>query len=258
MPINRTLWQSTLNSGWVPAWPCPRCGSAALEMEKDSLRTAADATSAQNRNERDYDDMQETGRFVCLLRCMRTYCKEVCAVSGNYQEAEGETDHGSVTYDACRPTSITPPPPMIQIPRACPPGVTAEATAAFSLFWSDYAACLNRIRNALELILDDLKVPRTVTDKVKKKKHRLSLHNRIEKLKKKRPKLTDICNRMMAVKHLGNAGSHPGVAVTDADVFDGFNILEWVLQDMYSEHSGELARAVKEINKREGPRKKKD
>jgi Domain of unknown function (DUF4145) len=146
---------------------------------------------------------------------------------------------------------------MISIPRACPKGVREEVVAAFSLYWIDLAASLNRIRNALELVLDDLKVPKSTLDKVKKKRNRLNLHNRINILKKKRPKLEIICERMMAVKHLGNAGSHPGVPVFADDVFDGFDILERVLEDMYSEHPGELARAVKQINQRKGPRKPK-
>ena len=40
------------------------------------------------------------------------------------------------------------------------------------------------------------------------------------------------------------------------DVFDGFDILEWVLQDMYYPHAGVLARTVKQINRRR-PRKPK-
>ena len=59
-----------------------------------------------------------------------------------------------------------------------------------------------------------------------------------------------------AVKHLGNAGSHPGIKVTDDDVFDGFDILERVLQDMYSDDSSELSRTVTQINMKKGPRKK--
>jgi Tfp pilus assembly protein PilO len=146
---------------------------------------------------------------------------------------------------------------MIQIPRKCPAPVRAEVVAAFSLYWNDRAASLNRIRNALELVLDDLKIPKSSVDKIKKKKNRLSLHNRIEKLKRMRPNLKEICERMMAVKHLGNAGSHSGVVVNHADVFDGFDILEWVLRDMYSEHPRMLLSAVRQIDRRKGPRKPK-
>lgn len=83
----------------------------------------------------------------------------------------------------------------------------------------------------------------------------MSLHARIEKLEKKRPKLKDICNRMLAVKHLGNAGSHPGDVVEVEDVFDGFDILERVLHDTYSDHESALAKMVNQINRRKGPRK---
>jgi Domain of unknown function (DUF4145) len=84
----------------------------------------------------------------------------------------------------------------------------------------------------------------------------MGLHERIEKLEQDKPKLKQICHRMMAVKHLGNAGSHPGVEVDAKDVFDGFDILERVLFDMYSGNESELAKTVAQINKRKGPRKK--
>jgi hypothetical protein len=144
---------------------------------------------------------------------------------------------------------------MIVIPNDCPKEIKQEVTAAFALFWNDNSACLNRIRNALELILTDLKVPRTkITSK--NKRVRYSLHERIEILEGKKPKLKDICDRMMAVKHLGNAGSHPGDKVERKDVFDGFDILERVLRDMYSTTEGALTKMVRQINKRRGPRKK--
>jgi Domain of unknown function (DUF4145) len=259
MPINRDLWQSEISADHVPNWPCPGCGAASLLIVKDSFRTVLDGEGSRNWDQPDFDPVFDTGRFVCLLVCTKTGCGESCAVSGNYDIAEGYTEQGYPIYYATgRPTSITPPPPMILIPRACPDPVRAEVVAAFSLYWNDLASSLNRIRNALELVLDDLKIPKSTLDKVKKKKHRLSLHHRIVKLKQMRPRLKDICERMMAVKHLGNAGSHPGVKVEAADVFDGFNILERVLQDMYSEDPGELARAVRQINRRKGPRKARD
>jgi hypothetical protein len=82
----------------------------------------------------------------------------------------------------------------------------------------------------------------------------VTLHKRIENLQATRPKLKELCDQMMAVKHLGNAGSHPGIQVRDTDVFDALDILERILQDTYSGHPGQLARAVKQINKRKGPR----
>jgi Domain of unknown function (DUF4145) len=248
MPIDRNLWKRWLTPLWVPAWPCPRCRGS-LSLLKETFREAHDAATVRHRHRRSFDPESYTGRFACLLQCTRTDCQEVCAVSGEYVTEMDEDGY----YSSCRPQSISPPPPMIQIPENCPEAIRQEVVAAFTLYWCDYASCLNRIRNALELLLTDLKVSRTMLN-ASKKKVRLSLHQRIELLEKKRPKLKDICERMMAVKHLGNAGSHPGIVVERNDVFDGFDILERVLYDTYSDHESELAKAVKQINKRKRPR----
>jgi hypothetical protein len=256
MSINRALWESPLNKTHVPRWPCPRCGAAALAIVKDSFHTAFDAETVRARQlDRDYPSEGETGRFVCLLQCGAQGCKETCAVAGDYDTWAVDVDQGYDEFSSCTPISITPPPPVIQIPEECPEAVKQEVVAAFMLHWSDYASCLNRIRNALELLLTDLKVPRSTVNKYKKRVE-IKLHARIEILQRKKPKLRSICTRMMAVKHLGNAGSHSGVEVERKDVFDGFDILERVLHDMYSMTDGELAKMVRQINKRKGPRKK--
>jgi hypothetical protein len=252
MAIDRELWEMTINGIWVPQWPCPECGATSLSVVKDSLRTSVDATTARHEKDRDFEEEYETGRFVCLLQCSR--CKESCSVSGDYDMGIADTDEGNYTYSRGSPKSVTPALPVIRIPARCPQPIKEEVIAAFKLQWDDYASCLNRIRNALELILNDLGIPRAKVNK-KKKRIRLPLHSRIKQLEESRPKLKNICDRMMAVKHLGNAGSHAGVKVNRNDVFDGFDILERVLDDMYTNSQGEMAKMVSEINKRGGPRK---
>lgn len=272
MPIVRALWQEELSAEHVPDWPCPGCGAATLTMVKDSFHTIVDRRTVEGREDESWEHEFTTGRFVCLLECSKPNCHESCAVAGNHDVTQAHDQFGGRLYATAKPKSIIPPPPMILIPGMCPDDVRDEVVAAFSLFWNDYAASLNRVRNALELLLNNLGAKRgimtTKTPKPgslppaagaappKKKLFSLTLHQRIERLAKDKPKLIEICDRMMAVKHLGNAGSHPGTMVTIDDVFDGFDILERVLQDMYSEHPGELARAVQQINKRGGPRKK--
>jgi hypothetical protein len=214
---------------------------------------AHDGATERHYRLRGFDPESSTGRFVCLLRCPRTECQEACAVSGDTVTDCDEDGY----YVAGRPKSVTPPLPIVQIPDECPEPVCDEIQAAFTLFWCDNAACLNRVRNALELLLDDLKIPRGKNDHTAGKRRRLQLHQRIERLEAKRPKLKAICDRMMAVKHLGNAGSHAGEKVQQKDVYDGFDILERVLHDMYSDHETELAKMVAQINRRKGPRKEK-
>jgi len=162
---------------------------------------------------------------------------------------------GEETYDNYFvPTAFHTAPALIRVPANCPVGILVEVRSAFSLFWCDFASCLNRIRNAIELLLNEMGVKRYGI-KGDGKRARMSLDNRIGFLRSKEAKLGDLCDRLLAVKHLGNAGSHPG-NVKKEDVFDGFDILEHVLLEKYENPHSQLSHMVKQINKRKGPRKK--
>jgi Domain of unknown function (DUF4145) len=250
MTVDRKVWQFEISEKYVPDWPCPGCGSTSLKLVEGSFHAVSDGNSQRHSHHPDWEWEFDTGRFVCLLQCSKPTCKESCAVSGNYSVTVDQDEGG---YPGGKPSSIVPPPPIIAIPKKCPEPVRQEIAAAFSLFWCDEAACLNRVRNALELLLTELKVPNSKVNNNKRVRH--SLHTRIELLETKRPKLKDICEQMMAVKHLGNAGSHAGKSVAVEDVLDGFDILERVLHDMFSDADSRLAKTVKQINKRKGPRR---
>ncbi len=253
MAIDRVLWQSPILLDHVPNWPCPHCNAASLTMEKDSFRTVFDGTTHRNWNDPHFEAIFATGHFVCLLSCTKTGCKHSCAVAGNFITGEAG-EYGEELYSIGQPTAITPPPHMIRIPKSCPDNIRSELLAAFGLFWPDHASSLNRIRNAIELLLTAIGVKRK-TKNANGKLKTISLDSRIEILRSKNANMTDMCNRLLAVKHLGNAGSHPGNVHID-DVFDGLEILEQVLDDTYSKQVSVLAKMVKQINHRKGPRKK--
>lgn len=254
MPINRQIWQSGIRVDLVPNWPCPKCGAASLSVVENSFNTIPDSKSTLNRNHEDYEAVFETGRFVCLLKCSKAKCEETCAVSGNYGMTEDHDESSYTTYATGYPKSITPPPQMIHIPPACPMKIKKEVKAAFRLYWLDHSSALNRIRNAIELLLTEMGVKR-YGEKRGGGRMRLSLGSRLEVLRSKRTDMSNLCERLLAIKHLGNAGSHPGDVHVD-DVFDGFDILEHVLTETYTNHASELAKMVKQINQRKGPRKK--
>ena len=253
MAINRRVWDEALWDGHVPKWPCPGCGHLSLRMKEKSFITIDDGTTSREGHRDDFEPEFVSGRFVCLLQCQESDCRESCSVSGNFSMRRDPTDDS--LDEVGRPISISPPPPMIDIPKKCPETVNAEIVAAFSSYWGDLSACLNHIRSALELLLDNLRVPRRRRGKNGKLSQR-TLHDRIDRLKEIHPKMGEICDRMKAVKHLGNAGSHPSGEISKEDVFDAFDILEKVLEDLYSDHLDLLAEKVKQINKRRGPSKR--
>jgi hypothetical protein len=254
--VDRNLWEASIYGDHVPAWPCPKCGVPGLRIVNESFCSVENRKTGGRQFHVDDDTTWfGTGRFVCVLQCERGACGEICSVAGDFVINYVDFQEGDSLHPGCTPRVIAPGPQVIKTPKRCPDKVKAEIDASFLLHWSDHASCLNRIRNALELLLTEMKIPKTTIDKHRSRKL-LNLHDRIIALERRKPGLKPLCDRMMAVKHLGNAGSHAGEKVKREDVFDGFDILERVLHDMYSTTDGELSKMVREINKRKGPRKK--
>jgi hypothetical protein len=82
---------------------------------------------------------------------------------------------------------------------------------------------------------------------------RISLHERIGILKLRAASVVDA---LLAIKWVGNAGSHLGQLTRD-DVFDAFDILETVLDDLFVRNRATTQKLIRDINKRKGPRTKR-
>ena len=78
--------------------------------------------------------------------------------------------------------------------------------------------------------------------------HRLTLHSRIEDFAK-----TDAENGaiLLAIKWLGNSGSHPG-GLTRDDVLDAFDMIEYVLEDRFGTTKKDLMAKVAAVNAKKG------
>jgi hypothetical protein len=252
MPVQRDLWVGKFTDDGQPAWPCPRCGLGSLRLKEGTLATMQKAESRQMDEVYGSYVANSEGKFTCLMVCGSRPCGEPVAVAGDFYLTEPTGPKGPIEA-VYTPAFFSPAPALIRVPRDYPDQIRREVMAAFRLSWCDLGSCLNRIRTAIELLLNDMKV-RRYGKKTDGGRFRLPLDARINVLRSKRPDLAGLCDRLLAVKHLGNAGSHPG-EVHREDVFDGFDILEHVLLERYENPHGQLARVVKEINRRKGPRK---
>jgi hypothetical protein len=248
MPVDRAKWITPFRWGQQPAWPCPSCADGHLKGREDAAPVAGETAwskRAQGHPAWDVEDFR--GRFVALLTC--TVCSDVVALSGatalRYEQAEDDP-YNVETYYA--PLFFSPAPALFRISVKCIPEVRKELERAWTLFWVDRAACANRIRSCVELILTGERVKRYGTDK-KGARTRLSLHDRIESYRKREPGLAD---EMMAVKWLGNAGSHGAHELTIDGVFDGFDLLEHVLEEVYGARTKTLARIRRDLIRRRG------
>ncbi len=61
----------------------------------------------------------------------------------------------------CNVVAIAPAIHPIGIPSQCPHEVREQLISAFSIMWQDANASLNRVRTALELLMDHFSVSRT-------------------------------------------------------------------------------------------------
>ncbi|WP_285578159.1 DUF4145 domain-containing protein [Geothrix limicola] len=152
--------------------------------------------------------------------------------------------------DFFSPQICTPMPDMIVFPNKLPKEILSELRAAFSLFWLNRESCSGRIRVALECLMDHLGVPKRRKNK-NGKFTELTLHGRIEVYVTREPL---IGSQLMALKWLGNTGSHNG-SLNAADLLDAFEILEHALGEIIGRRSARVAELAKTLTKKHAPRK---
>lgn len=191
-------------------------------------------------------------RFTNLLEC--NSCQQVAAVAGRTSNFlhqyygpfdEVETDLATTLH----PEYISPAPLLFDLPVKTPEALSEEVRRAFSLIWSDHEACASRIRTCIELLLDDIKIPK-VEKTAKDKEIALSLHKRIEKYSVVDKESSDL---LLAVKWIGNAGSHSNTqGLERSDLLDVFEILDYVLEQNYVGQKKRLVKIAAAINAAKG------
>lgn len=161
-----------------------------------------------------------------------------------YDEETGEAVEFTDTNYS--PRIMHPAPPMIELPGKLSKEAKEHMTRAYELFWSDAGACANRLRIVVELLLDQLQIPRR-GPKGKHKNARLDLSDRIGLLKDLRPGHD---KALTALRIVGNTGSHEGV-VEFEELLDCFELLEDALIELLDRRRENLdAKAQRIIDRR--------
>jgi hypothetical protein len=251
MPIDRDLWQLPLTRFHAPRWPCPRCAKGHFVLQQKSVffRPSGDSYAYLEQDPGGRGNDLEL-RFSAMLQCDNSSCQETAAIVGVGKERSTYETGTFELYQEFYPKFISPSPNLFQIPTTTPPGIVHLAKSAFNLSWGDYEACLNRIRSCLELLLNELRIPRYRRKPGKRTLH--TLHKRIELSQAKASLLNPL---IMAAKHLGNAGSH-GRALSRNDVFDALDLLETITKTLFGGDK-KVRHLASQIVKNSGPIKRK-
>lgn len=247
-------------------WPCPSCITGRISLDRKTLTATPNAsTRLAEATWDEYDHRDSVGHFTCQWRCNNPQCKEVVHVSGktSWTEIGREDEHG-IPYpedvEAHEPLFMLPPLPLFPIPDKLSDGVKKALESGFALALADANAAANQLRRAVEGLMDQLRVQKWPKKKIKaatskaasnqpaKKRKPLSLHSRIEKLP---ARYTAIKEHLLAIKWLGNDGSHAS-GIDRKNMLIGYEIIEHCLERLYSDKEELIKKKIKAINKKEG------
>ncbi len=245
--MNRSLWNQNLSKDWCPAWPCPVCRKESVRLVPNSLMHKETVQSKRAHGHDDWDPDWIAHTFTAWAECKHQSCKQQFAIAGVGGVSLEETEEGDDWPYYFVPMACCPMPDMFDFPTKCPDIVKAELRAAFALFWSNQSACAGRIRVALECLMTHSGVQRRRRDK-NGKYFDLTLHARIDAFSKREP---NVGPHLMALKWLGNAGSHNGEVRKD-DLLDAFEIMEHALVEIVDRRSAKVAALAKKLTKKHG------
>jgi Domain of unknown function (DUF4145) len=147
--------------------------------------------------------------------------------------------------DYFSPRFCSPMPDIIDLPMKCSDPIKSELRSSFTLFWSNPAACASRIRVGLEQLMNHMGVPKRRKNSNGRYSD-LTLHARIDAFAAKE---ASIGNQLMALKWLGNTGSHDG-RVSRTDLLDAFEILEHALNEIFERRSARVSELAKKLIKK--------
>lgn len=210
--------------------------------------------SRRDRKHEDWDPTLIEEMFTVRLRCSKSGCIGEVALAGvgGLEEVYDADEDGSFTLEPrYYPRFAWPPLPVIGIPKRTPKSVKAELNRAFALHWADPGAAAGRVRVSLELLLDALGVQRRKRN-VNGRLADLSLHQRLLILSKAEP---EAGAQLMAVKWLGNSGSH-GTDVSRSDLLDALELVEHALAELIEKRSRRMAELAGKLSRKHAPKRR--
>lgn len=225
--FNREIFE--LLAGPFIEWPtlqCPYCRVMALEP--DNFIYTEDIQSTSERMDVDWDPSRIHGFFHGIIRCPRSQCFRAHAIGGLWRLEWGAEEIHELDLDEstcqriCEVRFTVPSLPLASLPSRVPSSVVELISVASAVILSDPSSAANRIRSAIEATLDDQGI---VAEP--------NLHGRIRKFRSLNPTAAD---HLLAVKYIGNLGSHEFTSLPLSFVLDGIEIFLFALEVIYGDH----------------------
>ncbi|MEU4061808.1 DUF4145 domain-containing protein [Streptomyces wedmorensis] len=235
-----------------PSIPCPTCGRGGLSPIADSFvqEEAEQSKRWQVEYSGDWEPDWLYGGFHCVLRCGKGGCDLVRVVGkmGIVHDVDERGHWYGAWLTLFTPSFFHPSLPLVQAHEGAPRPVLDRIDAASVVLWADPSSAANRLRSAVEALMDDQGIPRKGSSN--KGLYDIKLHHRIENFKTAKPDYCDAAEAILAVKWIGNVGSHED-ALKISDVLDGAEILDFALEEIYGAREA-VKKLAAEITARKG------
>lgn len=244
MPVHKI--SATFFGSLDVEWPCPECGQKTLLIDKASFKRESLLKCRRAHGEDWFDAEMDETVFSCMAHCSRANCGEVvvCIGKGGWGQNWDYQNNEAEYYSWHKPLSFVPTLHPFALPGECPEEIAGPVTASFSVYLSQSGSAANLIRISVERILTAIGVPEH-----NNKQKRISLHQRIELLDGQYGHYKDT---LMAIKFLGNAGSHTYDEVTTGDIEAAFEIMEYVVNDLFSGRKESIAVLTRRLHDKFG------
>ena len=242
--MNRNLYKQSFTLSNSPDYNCPKCNIGLLRIQKDSFKKYTTFDLDEMQKHPDFEPEWIEYIFNCVFECNNDRCegKVLCTGHGSVGVDIDVDDYGQQYQewdDYYRPLFFHPNLNLITIPEDTPTDIKKILNQSFELFFTSPSAAANLVRIAIENILTDQGV-----EQMK------NLHQRIEKLPEKHEAVKI---HILAVKWLGNAGSHSDNELSLNDTMDAYELIEYILLQVYAPPTDNLNTLAQDINQSRGP-----
>jgi hypothetical protein len=230
-------------------WYCPKCNKIII-LKEGSINLQESSGTLRRQRQSDSHEMEYLYVFSCLFNCASKSCNEQIVCSGeSYHDVDIAYDKHGNPYEKFpiiyRPKYFHPNVKLFPVSSAVPENMYIAVNKSFELYFCNYGSALNQLRVCIEILLESWGIPARENGRF------VSLHERISKIPHQYNNLKAV---LEAAKWLGNAGSHSSHEITKSDMLDAYEIINYVLKEVFESNHDRISNLANEINTNKGPR----
>jgi hypothetical protein len=207
------IWkQGFVSNKHDTAWKCCKCGIGSLKLT-EKLET-------------------KSSTFGVKLVCTDFHCRKKYFAVGEIvftaKETKVSKEFRYIDDFRLYPTHFQPELIMFEMPITMLEEIKLKLVKSFNHFWYDLDACANKIRQAIELMVDCKEgTGPNLDQKIKSIESDLGV---------------ELTNNLLALKWIGNDGSHAGRPFERDEILDAYSLLVDALNQLYPDESEKTRR----------------